>query len=894
MGLSTTYTKVETDYKLQELQKSSLGGLKGTLKITDTAPTTQGLYMLSDVGTYTNLGGLVTTTGKINYAYFDGTTWSKVEVALQNGKSAYEVAVANGFVGTEAQWLASLKPAVLQTMGTSTTDAMSQKVVTDELALRFDKANLESTRSQSTTKVPTSKLLNDLLKSLFNSFVFAGADLAYGVVYTNDKYLNSVGGLTTFVGYKTTDFIFVKGQSQVEYIGAGHQSSVATCFYDKDRILISSIVAHGNATINVPANAYYLRTSTNKTTEPYVQIIAKQDSDISKYINSEVESLTAKALAVGVGIVRSHDNNLIFSGYVGVNTATPSYSQNKAYIAIESGTIFGLSNVQRGQIIVDSGAAFSAQSIKSLTNYYTSTQVDQLIDQLIDQISSLIAFKGRNSASNTTYTLGFINSIGAVITHTLYEYTDFIKIVGQDTVTISGHSGNVNTYLSFYDKNKTFIAGSAYAGNAANATLNVPAGAYYLRGTVIVGGSRLSVILNKNVDKVALLYQEKLSVSSQQIEDSIILTNSISEILDLNYIGQNLMSELSLITNFYINYSGNKVAHETATYCISPTIRLNNVKKIKYKGYLSGNTSIGFYSSDVISASTLVGIVKSSDQVDKYTIDINVPEGAKYIVASSYTATIPTLQLEIVELYPVAPYNEIDEQVSVNTSDIAILKGYGMDSVPYFTREFCRHIFNSAICIGDSITQGWRTTGVFLNESYPAYLAKITGWTVMNAGQGGQTPIGWMANQFAKHTYTDYDVAIICLGQNAGLTDTIDADTASGDYNTYANTNTGQYCRIIEAIKAINPKIKMMLLSRMNNGVSTTWNVVYKIGLKYNIPVVSFVTNGIDNLTKSVYHPYNDPVHFGTIGNLAIANVVSKSIEKYVYDNMNEFIAYKE
>ena len=103
----------------------------GNLKTTDAAPTTQGLYILSDVGTYTNLGGLVTTTGKVNYAYFDGTTWSKVEVEVQSGKSAYEIAVAKGFVGTEAQWLASLKPAVLQNKGTSTTDTMSQKVVTD-------------------------------------------------------------------------------------------------------------------------------------------------------------------------------------------------------------------------------------------------------------------------------------------------------------------------------------------------------------------------------------------------------------------------------------------------------------------------------------------------------------------------------------------------------------------------------------------------------------------------------------------------------------------------------------------------------------------------------------------------------------------------------------------
>lgn len=58
----------------------------GSLKVTDTVPTTQGLYILSDVGTYTNLGSLVTTTGKINYAYFDGTTWKLISVNMpKNG-----------------------------------------------------------------------------------------------------------------------------------------------------------------------------------------------------------------------------------------------------------------------------------------------------------------------------------------------------------------------------------------------------------------------------------------------------------------------------------------------------------------------------------------------------------------------------------------------------------------------------------------------------------------------------------------------------------------------------------------------------------------------------------------------------------------------------------------
>lgn len=67
------------DYMLRET--------KGVLTISSTAPTgtaAKGKYLLSDVGTYTNLGGIVTTAEKLNYAYFDGTTWKLIAVDMQN------------------------------------------------------------------------------------------------------------------------------------------------------------------------------------------------------------------------------------------------------------------------------------------------------------------------------------------------------------------------------------------------------------------------------------------------------------------------------------------------------------------------------------------------------------------------------------------------------------------------------------------------------------------------------------------------------------------------------------------------------------------------------------------------------------------------------------------
>jgi len=207
-----------------------------------------------------------------------------------------------------------------------------------------------------------------------------------------------------------------------------------------------------------------------------------------------------------------------------------------------------------------------------------------------------------------------------------------------------------------------------------------------------------------------------------------------------------------------------------------------------------------------------------------------------------------------------------------------------------YTPEFCKYLFDSCICIGDSMTEG--TSILPDNTAYPSYLAKMTGWAVTNAGFGGITTSVWWDTKFANYTYTNYDVAIICLGQNAGLTNTLAADTASGVYATYANTNTGDYCKIIEGLRVANPNIKIFLLKRFDGG--DQWAVVDQIAAKYSVPAYSFVTNGVVDLTNVNYHPNSDTVHFGSIGNVALASVVYKNIAKHVYDNQAAFATYKQ
>lgn len=81
MGLSTTYTKAETLFLLQQIDKKVVGGYKGDLRISDPAPTEVGYYMLLEIGTYINLDSLNPVLNRLNFASFDGSNWSLISIA---------------------------------------------------------------------------------------------------------------------------------------------------------------------------------------------------------------------------------------------------------------------------------------------------------------------------------------------------------------------------------------------------------------------------------------------------------------------------------------------------------------------------------------------------------------------------------------------------------------------------------------------------------------------------------------------------------------------------------------------------------------------------------------------------------------------------------------------
>ena len=220
------------------------------------------------------------------------------------------------------------------------------------------------------------------------------------------------------------------------------------------------------------------------------------------------------------------------------------------------------------------------------------------------------------------------------------------------------------------------------------------------------------------------------------------------------------------------------------------------------------------------------------------------------------------------------------------------MKLYGIDGEEYKDNSFILSALSSAICIGDSVTEGVGSvsdSAKIKNYSYPTRLAKMTDWTIENAGASGLTALQWWQQRFSNYDYSQYQVALIELGLNSGLTDTLDTDVVGDDYTQYADTNTGGYCKIIEGIKAQNENIIIVLLISSSMPLITS-SVIKKIAEKYNLPVIDLRDTSYINLAENKYHPVLsngniDYTHFNALGYIAKTKYIHAGLTDYFINN---------
>lgn len=237
----------------------------------------------------------------------------------------------------------------------------------------------------------------------------------------------------------------------------------------------------------------------------------------------------------------------------------------------------------------------------------------------------------------------------------------------------------------------------------------------------------------------------------------------------------------------------------------------------------------------------------------------------------------------------------VDEYLINIKEDIKNIRNLDISKTTVITdTDVLKYLFSSGITIGDSITEGYRDSinDAFRAKSYPAYLAKMSGWNITNAGISGATCLSWWNSRKTVYDYSNYQFAIINLGQNAGLTDTLETDTTITETQTYldyAETNTGTYCKIIEHIYAQNPNCKLFLVKGQKDTVTNS--VIDKIALKYSLPLINVDDTKYYTLASPIYHG-NFGVHYTTIGYLTLARFIFISLMNIINENLTEYQNY--
>lgn len=247
-------------------------------------------------------------------------------------------------------------------------------------------------------------------------------------------------------------------------------------------------------------------------------------------------------------------------------------------------------------------------------------------------------------------------------------------------------------------------------------------------------------------------------------------------------------------------------------------------------------------------------------------VKLNPPKIAKYFRTSCLKA-----HRDVLEIKTNDSFKKLSDEM-VNESDL-IMKA----------------VFSKILCIGDSLTQGayyldgW--TGNSIRKNYPNMLGRMCNTPVDNAGYSGITAKGWY-NNYKLTDYSDYDLFILWLGTNEGLTDTLERDVNSHSvYTEYADTNTGCYCKIIEDIYKTCPRATIIMVNVFdtNGELETTQKVISEIATKYNLPLIDMTDFNVVN-NRSFHGNIENP-HFNVFGNYMIAKHFISEISKILMNN---------
>ena len=276
----------------------------------------------------------------------------------------------------------------------------------------------------------------------------------------------------------------------------------------------------------------------------------------------------------------------------------------------------------------------------------------------------------------------------------------------------------------------------------------------------------------------------------------------------------------------------------------------------------------------------------------------------RYLKSSDLITTGGTTAVGEIKANKDEYYVRVTARTDIGEYYVAVI-GCGIASDNAYTKKFVDNVENGVVTglniylIGDSLTRGViggestvdGASLAVIKESFPYWIKHTLNSTVINCGYPGATSQTWW-NKHKEHypepTPTT-DVVTIMLGTNSGLwQNTLATDVEPySDYNDYADTNCGCYCKMIEWVKEkTNNHAQIILIvppttdtsAGKNQMLRETRDVINAIASRYSLPVIDlFGHSGISEFDGHKFRK-NDGVHLNAEGYHKIGTFISHKI----------------
>ena len=455
----------------------------------------------------------------------------------------------------------------------------------------------------------------------------------------------------------------------------------------------------------------------------------------------------------------------------------------------------------------------------------------------------------------------YITLNGTIGNSTVYSYTSPIELKKGETIFAHCAAGDTISVISKYDSvNQTYT--SLVAGQNTSTPLDYSYTAD--ENMLIVISYRTSLDNN-----FLILFSSKEIF--ENLDNKIKNTNT-----NFNNKFHYKKPTFTLTSGKYINIAGNQAS--STAYSFTSPIELKKGETI-FASCVANNLCAIFAKYDSLADSYTPLIIGRSEGTEILDYSYTADKDINIVISFRTTYGLSNY----IEFDLSSAFSFLDNKISTNEENISII-----NNEMRFNKLL---MFNYITGIGDSLTYGQ----VYISDTsprsrqayspYPEILGKLINAEVDNLGESGATAQSWWNSHSSDLTNTNKDnLFIVYLGTNYGLTDTLDTDApVNTDYNTWADTNTGCYAKIVAKCLDLGGKVLLIpphTVGGEGSDYDTTIDVINQISQRFNVPCINPI-----KLTGNIYHFYPDlsgtnSLHLNDYGYSIFAQRVIEEINK--------------